>query len=137
MDRTDFKLPSLITFADWLLLGGVLAVSVVAYGFRLAGPAEGGPLKTIVRVGDERVAQFPLSTDTTLVVAGAIGQLRIVQRGGEVWFEDAPCKLKICERMGPIHNSGEVIVCAPSRVMARVESMAGGGGAGGLDAISR
>ncbi|MFC1544555.1 NusG domain II-containing protein [Gemmatimonadota bacterium] len=130
-------MPSLVTLADWLLIGVVLAISLAFYAYRLAGGADSGPLKTIVRVGDQRMAELSLVTDTTLIVTGKIGEVRIVQRGGELWFEDAPCRLKICERMGHINRSGEVIVCAPGRVMVRLESSAGNGSEGGLDAIAR
>ena len=136
MRQTDFTLPSLITTADWLLLSAVLVLSLGAYGFRLAGPDD-GPLKTVVRVGDQRVAEFPLSLDTTLVVKGALGEVKIVQQGGEIWFEHSPCKLKICEKMGHVHRAGEVIVCAPGKVMARVESSGETLGREGLDAIAR
>ena len=136
MNRSDFRLPPLVSTADWLLLGTVLTVSVLFYGFRMFGGESGGPLTTVIRVGDERVAELPAGTDTALVIEGRLGRLKILQRGGEVWFEDAPCRLKICERTGHIARAGEIIVCAPSRVMARLESAAGGE-SGGLDAISR
>ena len=80
----------------------------------------------------------PWQMDTVLVVQGKLGEVKIVQNGGEIWFEQAPCKLKICERMGHIHRSGEMVVCAPNKVMVRVERKGGGSELkGGLDAISR
>ena len=136
-EREGFRLPPMVTVADWLLLGSVLAVSALFYGFRMFGGSPDGALSTVIRVGEERVAELPTGVDTTLVVEGELGAISIVQRGGELWFSDAPCRLKICERMGHIGHAGELIVCAPSRVMARLESSGGEQDTGGLDAISR
>ncbi len=136
MERAEFQLPPLATATDWVMLGAVLLCSLSFYGFRmLEGRAEGG-LVTVVQVGDERVAVLPARKDTVLVVSGKLGDVRIVQRSGELWLEDAPCRLKICERMGHIQRSGEVIVCAPNKVMVRRERV-GGEREGALDAISR
>ncbi len=138
MNQAEFKLPPLATATDWMLLGAVLVCSLTFYGFRMLEVPGEGSLITVVQVGDERVAELPASTDTVLVVTGKLGEQRIVQRGGELWFEDAPCRLKICERAGHIHRAGEAIVCAPNKVMVRLERIGGSGGAvEGLDAISR
>lgn len=136
MERAEFKLPPLATATDWMLLGAVLLCSLSFYGFRMLGSAGEGQLTTVVQVGDQRVAVLPADKDTVLLVMGKLGQLRVVQRDGALWFEDAPCRLKICERMGHIQRHGEAIVCAPNKVMVRRERT-GGGGEEALDAISR
>jgi len=134
---TAFKLPPLFTLADLLLLLLVGGASFAFYGFRLwNGAAHQGPLQAVVRSGDQVVARLDLAADTALVVEGHLGRVTIVLRGGGVHFEHAPCALKICEKTGEIRRSGEMIVCAPSRIIARIE----GGGqspAAGLDALSR
>jgi hypothetical protein len=137
MDRAEFKLPPLATATDWLLLGAVLVCSLTFYGFRMLGSPGEGRLTTVVQVGDKQVAVLPANVDTVLVVTGRLGGLRIVQCSGEIWFEDAPCRLKICERTGHIHRAGEAIVCAPNKVMVRRERDGAGSGVEGLDAISR
>ena len=136
MDRAEFKLPSLATATDWAMLGAVLLCSLSFYGFRMLNDPAEGRLISIVQVGDERVAVLPAGMDTVLVVAGKLGEVRIVQQAGGLWLEDAPCRLKICERTGRISRSGEVIVCAPNKVMVRRQRV-GGAHEEGLDAISR
>ncbi len=136
MARAEFQLPPLATATDWVMLGAVFLCSLSFYGFRMLEDRAEGGLVTVVQVGDERVAVLPARKDTVLVVSGKLGEVRIVQQAGELWLEDAPCRLKICERMGHIHRSGEVIVCAPNKVMVRRERV-GGEREGTLDAISR
>lgn len=136
MKETAFKLPPLFTLADLLLLLSVGGASFAFYGFRLwNGGQHPQSMQAVVRSGDREVARLNLAVDTTLVVEGVLGGVRIVLRSGGVHFENAPCALKICEKTGEINRSGEMIVCAPSRIIARIEG--GPAPAAGLDALSR
>ncbi|MEA1996673.1 MAG: NusG domain II-containing protein [Gemmatimonadota bacterium] len=145
MSCKEFKLPSLCTFSDIVLLV-IAGVSTAAfYGFSLKqGPGtEGRVLEAVIRVGEKTVSRLDLSIDTSLVVEGVLGEVTVVVEDGALRFVNSCCRLKICEKMGPVSRRGELVVCAPNRVLARVRYVRSGGGgeagtsSDGLDALSR
>ncbi|MEA2063073.1 MAG: NusG domain II-containing protein [Gemmatimonadota bacterium] len=122
-----FRLPPLFSMLDILLVIGLGTLAVSLYGYRWLGASgrggQAGVLEVVVRAGEE-ATRYRLDNDTAFSVAGPLGQVEIEINGGEVWFHDSPCPLKICEKTGPISRPGEVIVCPPNRVLARIK---GGG----------
>ncbi|HUU26641.1 MAG TPA: NusG domain II-containing protein [archaeon] len=138
MRQQEFRLPPLYTFLDLLLLILIGASSVGFYWLRQSRDVAAGAssLEAVIKVGDKVVSRLELSHDTTLVVQGALGAVTVVVSGGALSFKNSPCPLKICEKTGPISRRGSVLVCAPGRVLARIQ----GGDLSrseGLDAISR
>ena len=79
----------------------------------------------------DSVFEVSLADDWDHPVEGPLGPAVLMVRNGKAWLRNAPCPLKICERMGPIDESGEVILCVPNRIHIEVT------GSGGVDAISR
>lgn len=138
MRKRDFRLPRLFTFADMLLLLAVGGSSFAFYGFRFWQDrfAQTGPARVMIQAGERVVAQLDLSQDTTLQVKGALGDLTVVVSGGRASFANASCPLKICEKTGEINRKGEIIVCAPNQVLAKVVG-SGPEDSGTLDGISR
>ncbi len=122
-----FRLPPLFTSLDLLLIVGLGALTASVYGYRWLGPRpaeqESG-LQVMVRLEDEIVGRFALDADTSFEVAGFLGPVRIEIVGGSVRFKDSSCPQKICEKTGPIYRRGSVLVCAPNRLLARIEGSA-------------
>ena len=75
--------------------------------------------------------EISLEDEGEHTIKGPLGRAVLVVRDGKAWLRNAPCPLKICEGMGPVSRSGEVILCLPNRIQIRVA------GSGGVDAISR
>ncbi|UCG38465.1 MAG: NusG domain II-containing protein [bacterium] len=78
-------------------------------------------------VGDRVLVQaggkewgVPLLEDGRREVPGPLGPAVLVVESGSARLQNAPCPLKICERMGPIRRAGEVIVCLPNRIVVKV-----------------
>ncbi len=138
MRQREFRLPKLFTFADLLLLLAVGGSSFAFYGFRFwqSRFIETGPTQVVIQAGKQIVAQLDLSQDTTLAVEGALGDVTVVVSGGRVSFVNAHCPLEICEKTGEINHKGEVIVCAPNQIMAKIVG-SGPEDSGSLDGVSR
>lgn len=51
---------------------------------------------------------------------GAGGVNRFMIRGGRAWVTEASCPNKICMDQGQVSQDGEMIVCLPNRMTARV-----------------
>ena len=110
---------------DLLLIGGLLAVAVVAglflYLFRSEGDSvtvtvDGKPYG-IYSLAEERVVDIRTGTDGAQMN-------RLVIRGGEAFVEEATCPDGICAAHKPISRDGESIVCLPHKVVITVEQAA-------------
>lgn len=74
----------------------------------------------IVSVDGIEVKRLSLKSVQEITVQGTIGTVQIQTDGQTVWLHGSPCPYKICEKMGKIHRSGEMIVCVPNRVVVRI-----------------
>jgi hypothetical protein len=77
------------------------------------------------------ITRIPLDVDGRYPVIGPLGKAWLVVEKGRAHLENAPCPLKICEAMGSIDRSGELIVCLPNRIVVKVD------GPEEVDAVSR
>ena len=119
-----FKLPPLFTSLDLLLIFVLGALTVSVYGYRWSSSTPAGQefgLQVVIRLEDKIVGRFALDVDTSFTVTGYLGPVQIETSGGSVRFRNAPCPQKICEKSGPVHSRGSVLVCAPNRLLARIE----------------
>ena len=138
MKQREFRLPRLFTFADLLLLLAVGGSSFGFYGFRFWQDRFGDkePTRLVIQAGERVVAKLDLSRDTTLSVKGALGELTVVVSAGHASFVNADCPLKICEKTGEITRKGEIIVCAPNQILAKIVG-SGPEDSPALDGVSR
>ncbi len=75
-----------------------------------------------ITINDKEMYRLSLYEDKEIHVRGPIGETRIMVENGSVWITDAPCPQKICQKMGKINRTGEMIVCIPNKVIIQVES---------------
>ena len=114
-------------FADGILL--VLLILLTAFSPRFLPASTEGELLIVKTPGS--MTEIPLNVDGRHPVSGPLGTAFLVVQKGRAHLENAPCPLKICEAMGYIDRSGEVIVCLPNRIVVRVS------GPEEVDAVSR
>lgn len=118
--------------ADWLLIGLILTVAVAGQLY-LAGHVGRGSVAEVSL--DRRVVlRLPLNRPGSTTVEGRLGLLHLEVAGGRVRVVDAPCRHKVCVRMGAKGRVGETIVCVPSHVIVRI---LGPVAPDGVDAVSR
>lgn len=113
--------------SDGILLVILVLITAISPRFLPAGLV--GEM-LIVQTPDS-VREISLDTEGRYPVKGPLGTAYLVIHKGQAHLENAPCPLKICETMGPIDRSGEVIVCIPNRIVVKVR------GPEEVDAISR
>jgi len=118
--------------ADWLLIGLILAGAAAGQLYLARHAAEGSIAE--VRVDSEVVLRLPLNRPTETAVDGRLGPLHLAVAGGRVRVVEAPCRHKVCVRMGAKGRAGETIVCVPSHVVIRI---LGPPAPDGVDAVSR
>lgn len=114
-------------FSDGVLLLLLVALTALSPRFLPAGSI--GERLTVTAM--DSVTEIPLGVDGRHQVSGPLGAAVLVVEKGRAHLENAPCPLKICEAMGAIERSGQVIVCLPNRIVVKVQ------GPEEVDAVSR
>jgi heptaprenyl diphosphate synthase len=103
-------------FADGFLLA-LLAVLTIFSPLLVPAGVEGDRL--IVKT-DSSVHEFSLKKNGEYTIEGSLGKAVLVVDDGKASLHNAPCPLKICEAMGPVSRSGEVIICIPNKIFIKV-----------------
>ena len=108
------------TMRDLILIAVVLAV---AGGFYLGNRVLGRQPAAFVEITIDGtvVKELDLSQNAELVIdspGGGTNTLMI--EGGTVRVTDASCPDKLCMHQGKINESGEMIVCLPNRMIAKI-----------------
>lgn len=65
---------------------------------------------------------FPLDSERTVKIPGAMGVTEIAVSASGVQVLDSPCQNKLCMSSGVIKSPGEFIACVPNRVFIRISS---------------
>ena len=107
------------TRGDLVVLG--LLAACVPVSHRLGAPSDAAHV-LLVRgdSGGERV--LDARRDADVEVQGPLGRTLVRLRGGEAWIESAPCRNRLCQRMGRVRGPGRSLVCVPNRVLVRFAS---------------
>ncbi len=109
----------LLTWADRLVLYGLVGCGIVLFAAWRGGGGEGGTARIRGANGYDQVVR--LDQDARYEVPGPLGVSVIeVRRGGGVRMVDSPCPEHVCERMGPADAAGETVVCVPNGVAVTV-----------------
>jgi len=124
ISRTSLSRPRI---ADGLLLVLLIILTGLSPRFLPAGSV--GEMLTVKT--PDSTTEISLGVDGRYPVSGPLGTAYLVVENGRAHLENASCPLKICEAMGPIDRSGQVIVCMPNQIIVKVL------GPEEVDAISR
>lgn len=105
---------------DLLLV--VIVLTIAAAGSLINVVMHRKPAATVeVQVDGEVVATYDLNKDADVVVDGYHGGTNhLVIQDGMVWISEASCPDKICVHQGKVSLNGDLIVCLPNRMIARV-----------------
>ncbi len=112
-----------------LLLAGILPLLLALNGGR-EGPA--ARLELVWPAGSDTLS---LSRDTVVSLPGELGPVRVEVYQGRARIARSPCPGQDCVRAGWLESTGEMSVCMPSGVLARVLPEPGAGD-GGPDAVT-
>lgn len=110
--KQDLCLIAVILAAACLLLAGRNLVFPKGSGARVEVSVDGKIVETLL-----------LDKDTELTIPGSGGgSNHLVIRDGEAYVHQASCPDKVCVHQGSIHQPGEMIVCLPNKMIAKITS---------------
>jgi len=111
---------ALTTTADrWLILCLAL-ITCLSWFIVIRKPDEKGASIKITYPQGELV--LPIQNDTTLAIPGFMGLTAIEIKGSNVNITNASCPDKICQKMGPIPQKGQFIICIPNGIIIQLLS---------------
>ncbi len=99
------------------------AILIIAAGFYIGNRVMNRAPAIVVEVSvDGVIAQeIDLSKDGEYVIQGFDnGSNTLIIENGEAWIADATCPDKVCIHQGKINRSGEMIVCLPNLMIAKI-----------------
>jgi hypothetical protein len=124
-----------ITAADLALILLLVAASGAAIVLWRAPAGAFAVVQAGARGSAATAGRYPLDEARRVRAAGPLGETEVALGGGEVRIVSSPCANKLCVRMGAARLAGQTLVCAPNRVIVRVEGAIGASGE--IDAILR
>lgn len=86
--------------------------------------ATGGRVELVWPAGSDTIS---LSRDTVLSLPGQLGPVRVEVTEGRARIARSPCPGQDCVRAGWLQSTGEMSVCMPSGVLARILPEPGAG----------
>ena len=104
------------------LILALIILAVAACGFFINYMTHKKPAAWVeVSVDSEVVATFDLSKDVDTVIEGyGGGTNHLIIKDGVMWISEASCPDKVCIHQGRISMNGELVVCLPNRMIAKI-----------------
>lgn len=100
-----------------------VALLVIAAAFYIGNRIMNRAPAVVVEVSVDGVVsqEIDLSKDGTYVIQGYNnGSNTLIIEDGQAWISDATCPDKVCIHQGKINRSGEMIVCLPNLMIAKI-----------------
>lgn len=106
---------------DVVLIATLLVFSIILSLILWAMPFEGA-YYAVVYIDGEMIERIPLDQTfkQTDIITG-LGMNKLIVSEGMAFIESADCKQQDCVRSGTIFRPGGMIVCAPHRLIVRIE----------------
>ena len=74
-----------------------------------------------ITVDGKLVRTLDLNQDADLIIDGVNGGTNhLIIQDGTAWISEASCPDKVCVHQGKVSLNGELIVCLPNRVIAKI-----------------
>ena len=73
-----------------------------------------------ITVDGKLVRTLDLNQDADLIIDGVNGGNHLIIQDGTAWISEASCPDKVCVHQGKVSLNGELIVCLPNRVIAKI-----------------
>lgn len=95
----------------------IASLSLAAIAFFIVSLSSKSAKKVVIKQNNETVYAGSLKDDNTI----DLGCNTAVVKGGKVYMHSADCKNQVCVKTGSISKGGEIIVCAPNKIIIEIE----------------
>lgn len=104
----------LIVFCLLLFLAGLMLCVYIFSDF-----LPKNDLKLEIVTEEERIV-WPMSRDGQIPIKTKEGNLIVMVENNQAFVKESSCPDKICVKSGRITQNGQLIICAPNRVMIKI-----------------
>ncbi len=114
--------------ADVIIVSAVLLFSLFFAVFTGRASLKGGDKTAYVYVDGKMEYLFSLNDKKeaeTVRIKSENGYNEIVVESGCIYVKDADCGSRDCVKKGRISERGDIIICAPHKIMIKIEKTAG------------
>jgi len=119
---------AMIKKADVIIVSAVLLSVAFFMVFGAKASVKGGEKRASVYIDGEMKYLYSLGSKKepeTVRIKNKYGHNEIVVESGCIYVSDSDCKSKDCIRKGRISEIGDVIICAPHKLMIKIEKTVG------------
>lgn len=109
---------NLLTTGDKILIVFILFLSLGSFTTIHLLKSEGQFV--LIEVDDVQLYRLSLDSEQKIHVQSSEGEAYVRIHHGKVQILDSTCPAKICVKSGAIHRTGEIIVCAPNKIIVRI-----------------
>ncbi|MCQ2604874.1 MAG: NusG domain II-containing protein [Spirochaetia bacterium] len=99
----------------------ILSLALIAGSLLFIARHGNGTPRAIIKVRDTEYI-YPLNMPQTLTFHGELGPATVIIRDNAVFFQESPCRDKICIHMGEGRKDGDFMACLPNRIIITVEN---------------
>ena len=104
------------------LLAALFLLAAALLWLFLAKPSNAPAAVLEISVDGNLTETLDLNQDQELSIPGFRGgSNRLIIQDGQAWVQEATCPDHLCIRQGKISREGEMIVCLPNRMIAKVK----------------
>ena len=114
--------------ADVIIVSAVLLFSLFFAYLSWSSSVKGGNKTAYVYVDGKKEYVFSLNDkkkQDNVRIECENGYNEIALEGGSIYVKDADCGGKDCVKKGKISQIGDIIICAPHKIMIKIEKTAG------------
>lgn len=113
----------MLTKIDKTIIILITIAALLSLPLALSASTNANKANLIVFKDGKKDASYSMEGDKRIKITGAEGGFCLLHiKKGKASIEKSTCPNKICQKMGPIQNAGQMIVCAPMRLMFQIES---------------
>jgi hypothetical protein len=108
----------LLKTGDYILISCVIVFIISSFVFiHIVDSSEKVAIIIVNNIEMYRISPFE---DRNIIVNGTIDKSHIQVKNAQISIIEAPCRHKICIKMGKISKAGETLICVPNRIVIQI-----------------
>ncbi len=124
---------SMLTKIDKFIIAAIIIAALASFPLAMSASSSANGSKLAVYRDGKKIISADLGVNKSYKIKGQDGGYCILQiKNSEARIVKSTCPQKICQKQGRVSQGGQTIICAPMRLMYKIESQS----ANSLDAVN-
>lgn len=119
----SFSSKKMLTKIDKFIIFLIILAALASFPLSMSASSSAQSSKLVVYRDGKKIMSTKLYEDKVVKIKGYNGgYCRLIIKNGEARIVKSTCAQKICQKQGRISQGGQSIICAPMRLLYKVES---------------